>query len=458
MVCEVIIVKSRVDDTKLRCNYELTTKPSMYNFYIDCSDAFSKGPLIFNARSASLIQVDFDTYTRIKNSKINEIAPNIIEELKTGDFLVNKGINEIAEISASFRNIQKQKEKKLSITIAPTLNCNLACQYCFQNDYRSSCVMNKRTCAQIVKFVKENLPNDSVLHINWFGGEPLLCTTIIEDLSRELINISKEKRSQYLASIVTNGTLLDAETARMLEAAKVRSCQITIDGLKEIHDKRRPSKNGTSSFIDIVNNISSIKSDLSIVIRCTVDDTNILSAWDLFDYLNQKGLFATDKIKFMIGYTSDSNIPSSCRIDENNLVKVNEGYKARLHNKGLIIPYPFPSFGCMATNSNSLAIGPSGEIYKCIASIGRYEEAVGNICDFKMGESSDEELWLALDPLKESKCNNCSLLPICYGGCRKAWKQVGEPDCPIQWKNLEDLVRIRDLQVELHENNDHKNR
>jgi len=57
-------------------------------------------------------------------------------------------------------------------------------------------------------------------------------------------------------SIITNGYLLTDSNARMLSSvAGVTTVQVTIDGTKDIHDKRRTLEGGQGTYDVIMQNI-----------------------------------------------------------------------------------------------------------------------------------------------------------------------------------------------------------
>jgi len=67
-------------------------------------------------------------------------------------------------------------------------------------------------------FVKKSLleNNCKYLSIMWYGGEPLLHKNVIYDLSEKFTSFCIKNSIAYSAAIVTNGFLLDSETAKKI--------------------------------------------------------------------------------------------------------------------------------------------------------------------------------------------------------------------------------------------------
>ena len=53
----------------------------------------------------------------------------------------------------------------------------------------------------------------------------------------------------------------------------IKIVQITIDGVEEVHNKRRPLKNGGKTFTQIINNIKQFK-NLKCYVSIVYDSTN----------------------------------------------------------------------------------------------------------------------------------------------------------------------------------------
>jgi uncharacterized protein len=146
------------------------------------------------------------------------------------------------------------------------------CSYCYQHINGYS--INNTVKKGILKFVNEqiNLKKICSLNVTWFGGEPLLQKDFICNISEPLINICSKNNIEYNANIITNGILLNKDVALELkEKCKISTAQVTIDGIKEIHNSRRRYYGG-DGFSIILKNICECKKILKIRLRINVDD------------------------------------------------------------------------------------------------------------------------------------------------------------------------------------------
>lgn len=402
-------------------------KKSFYNIELDKLE--NGDMLIFNSYSTSFGIMNNDTqekYYNIENideSSIedNEIKKNI-EIMKANGFLVDSNINEYGRIKV-LGDINRYNTKRLQLTIAPTINCNMACPYCYEE--KTNKRMNEETQKALVEFVKYHITENNIksLSIVWYGGEPLLEKETIKNLSKEFIDICKEKEVNYTASIVTNGALLDLDTAKMLkEECNVTSAQITIDGLKEIHNQRRILKNGQDSFEIVTNNIDACKEVLRISIRVNVDKTNSQQVKGILDYfIDQRNW--KDKVFYYFAPVDKQT--DACNADINQCYSSKEFGKLDteilkvLYSKGnmSVISALYPkmkTISCGAVTTSAYVVDPEGELYKCWDLVGMKKHSVGNI---KNGIKLNEEYlnWLNLDLPQE--CKDCVMVPMCQGGC-----------------------------------------
>ncbi|WP_162983068.1 radical SAM protein [Helicobacter mehlei] len=116
---------------------------------------------------------------------------------------------------------------------------------------------------KIFEFIAHN--QDKRIRIEYFGGEPLLNLKWILAFQERIAHI------KHTASMTTNGYLLSQENMQALVQRNVKAFQITLDGLKEQHDKMRPKCGGGGSYDQIMGNIkaiSALKEHFYIMLRC----------------------------------------------------------------------------------------------------------------------------------------------------------------------------------------------
>lgn len=270
-------------------------KPSRYNFLI--AEDESGDVLLFNGLNSALVRLPQGIYPIVRNilllGNLNssslpcEIQP-LLAMFKDGGFIVDANLDELNIVR---NRLQFTRESgPLHIIIAPTLDCNLDCKYCYQ--FRAAGIMAPEVCDQIIGFAYRKLVKGdiTVMRVDWYGGEPLLALEIISYLSEHFLKLAQEFNCEYESSIATNGTLLDNKAIKLLVENKVKSCQVTVDGPKEVHDKRRGYKNDKgSSFDQILLNMKQVIGKMDLSVRINIDADNISHAYSLLDIFKQEG-------------------------------------------------------------------------------------------------------------------------------------------------------------------------
>lgn len=397
-------------------------KQSMYNFFYKLEDG---NFLAFNALMNGLAVVRPDVMEAIDSLNPGEtpsLSKEQLVEMEKGGFVCRDDFDEYS-ILVIRKNMQQYTKDGLGLTIAPTLKCNLACPYCYEPP--SSAAMNDEVTTGIVDFLKKHIDSGiRYFKSSWFGGEPLLCIDTIEKLSSEFISICEANKVYYTSYIITNGVLFTRDMAERLKKLKVGGAQITIDGLKEIHDTRRPFRNGKGSFDRIWQNVKDAVGVIPISLRVNIDTNNAKHLVTFLNSLKEEEWFKEyygDMFSIHYGYVK--KYTSTCRCSKEESLKAGDFWDNELklykylgrHGFGYD-KYPSISSGCGATTLNSYVVGPEGELYKCWNHIGHPENVVGDIFHQVTPNS------LYIDYLMESfdkddECRECKYLPICMGGC-----------------------------------------
>lgn len=416
-------------------------KKSMYNVEIDKSD--NKGVLLFNSKTLALGILNKDTqeiykYDKIDKSDIenDEIKKNIELMIQNG-FLVDENIDEYKLVELMGRMVRYSGER-FTLTITPSLDCNMACPYCYEKKKAKKLDENKINL--LISFVKKNIEqtNPKYFSVNWYGGEPLLEKGIIKRLSKEFIEIARLNNIKYSSYIITNGTLLDYDTAKMLkDDCNITNAQITIDGLKETHNSRRLLINGEDSFDIISNNIDKCKEIIKIAIRVNLDKTNVNEAEKLIEYfVNEKKWgnylqFYFAPVLYRPTEACSANIHECFtmsefgEIDSELLKRIYEkngnSFVKDIYPRSLFVP-------CGAVTVNSFVVDAEGYFYTCWDLVGISEHSIGNL--WEQGPVLNKEYieWLSIETPNE--CTKCKLLCLCQGGCPHIRLRNGnQPQC-----------------------------
>jgi uncharacterized protein len=148
--------------------------------------------------------------------------------------------------------IEKRDKEEVQVFFVPTYQCNFACSYCYQDQYPAT---PEKLSPEIIdaffSFLDNRLEGRSK-YITLFGGEPFLNGKSYKAALEYFFERCAESKIEL--AVVTNGYHLN-EYFDLLSKVSVREIQVTLDGLKKLHDRRRPHKGGIPSFQQIVHNI-----------------------------------------------------------------------------------------------------------------------------------------------------------------------------------------------------------
>lgn len=436
-------------------------KASHYSFFFEAEDG---AHLAFNGMSGGFARIadgDRDEIKRIiadpngYNADTGE-KRNLWDSLVRGRFLIEDDVDELAMLK--IRNATGRfANNGLWLTIAPTLDCNFRCPYCYEeitDGIRKETLSGERIDA-LLKFVGKKAKGIRSMRVDWYGGEPLLCPDTLHTLSKEFIKICKKNRCSYRVTMVTNGYFLTADMAKQLKESGLYSVQVTLDGPPEVHDKRRFLSNGEGTFDTILSNVKTAVEIINKVsIRVNIDQVNRDTYVDLFDILISNGLrdkvtIYPGRVEAEVGSCLAKNSLSSAEYMKNAkaFLKIaqDKGFKSLLTSDPKI-----KLESCRAVALNGWVIGPTLKLYKCWGVLGEEDLAVGHISsEGEIVANKNLTAWLTWDPFEREKCRKCKSLPICMGGCmendirRAAMKTTKLKDTCLELKsNVIDILRL----------------
>ena len=388
-----------------------------------------------------------------------------IAEVRNEQEFVSMGFlhygDEVEQIISKFENA-KQTKNVLDFTILPTLACNFSCDYCFQGDHQHGQFMTPETQAATIRYIKSLIVEENrVFDCTWFGGEPLLAKETVLNLSRQL---------NYLADatvghspemkIITNGILLNSNTARELSEVGINLAQVSFDSLVFKSSKKRGVMDANGEPSIILRNVIAAGEYLTVRVRINVSAENLHEVPKMIEFLSDHGISNVYAERVFahedeFGLTNNSDCTSgSCggcgsqetleaefssslnRSDYADFEK--KHFLDRLLDrpealKGLVKKLVPKTHVCGATLGNMHVIDPAGYVSRCWHSAGSQSEAMGNIHEMNHSiDSSDiAQRWQEFSPFAYPACKNCNVLPLCMGGCShpRVFMDATEPPC-----------------------------
>ena len=420
-------------------------KLSRYNFQF-----FHDGNYyLYNSFSNALVDAPQEIARLVSGEEdtvdiFSTLSKELLLPLIRGGFLVEASKNELAQLKVRNR-IGRFANRELGLTIAPTLDCNFRCSYCFEGHDRST--MSAETVDAVYDYVLGALQGMQGLGVCWYGGEPLLAFDTMEKLSSRFIRLCRTLETPYEADIISNGYLMSVEKAEKLTRKMgVRFWQVTLDGPQEVHDQRRPLHGGEGSFDVVLNNLVATSHLFDRVsVRINIDRTNREHVGELLDQLEQKGL--CDKVTIYFGHVQA--IGAACPSFSHHCLSTKEFSRVEMDLMRQVADRGWPlslrprlkTGVCLVDQVNCYLVDPSGNLAKCWNCAGVEEERTGTIFDDKPHENLFR--WLSFDPFDDPECLECNMLPICMGGCPYDKIIAGKKDCFTQKYNLIDRQKLR---------------
>ena len=401
----------------------------LYNSY---TGAFSCFPQTIRRRVESMLSRK-GTRTRLEG---------LLKYLYEGGFIVERGSNELERMRLLYGQTQYRRDR-LELILLASEECNFRCVYCYETFPRGT--MEKWVRDAVIRMVERRAPGLNVLALSWFGGEPLLGYEAIEDISRAVVETTQEHGVTYAANMTTNGYLLTPDVFKNLLKWKVTSYQITLDGMPETHDCKRPLKDGGHTFKRIFKNLKAMKSfndDFVVNLRINFDRQNIPNLDKLMDLL--KSQFGEDqRFKLRFYPVGRWGGPNDDKLEVCGLTGDEERQQLELlaTAKGLNtetkLQFMQPRTGlgvCYAARPYNLIIGADGKIMKCTIVLDTADyNVMGYITPDGRADINVDKLARWVSPYFEDDetCKKCFYVPVCQGcSCPLERIESNERPCP----------------------------
>lgn len=415
-------------------------KLSKYNALVQDGDV----QLLYNHISGVLIEIN----DRLKEfqgiSSPTFCFSKFKRKLRKHGFLVTEGEDELEKYKRTYLDyVANNKTKRFLIAV--TDRCNSGCFYCYEKDNCKgpfTTDMSLEVQEQLVRFLDHcisSTPTD-VLSISWYGGEPLLCSDTVYNLAIRIRDICKERSVEFWNNMVTNGTLLNQGVIEQLLFIGCRNVQITIDGIREIHDKRRPLLDCDVSSYDVImkNLVAGYAQGLEIDLRSNIDSSNSETYARFLSEILQSGLTRRNEAGGVVRpVPAITRLPKGLAMKQEDFAMVTN--KAVEVLRGKTEMYRFLTMllpGCMKHLPFNYAVSPTGKLTKCTGGLFS-DSPIGTIYNMELAEKDNA---VAISPLEDTECSNCCVFPSCGGGCVERHEKY---DCdngdhyggcqPIRW-------------------------
>jgi uncharacterized protein len=420
-------------------------RTSRYNFAVQVSS----GTLLYNAntgavqhlsgRHAAILSRALTTGPAdFPAESLDEVTR---EQFLTAGFLLPADKDEVAEVRERFR--RARAETPIVLTLTTTMDCNLGCYYCYEE--RSQDRLELRDVGTVVALALDRLRRSGKrsLHVDWYGGEPLLNIEFLETASLALQALCEGAGVAYQASIISNGTCWPVDVGAFVRRHRLRQVQISFDGLRRNHDSRRRYRQGrapgpkASAFDEAVGLVDRLLDHVRVDLRFNTDRGNRRDLLPFARLARSRGWFCRPYPAVLqparVGaYSERSRFLRRAELSLAEFGELRARLRAEVGNETLIeesespdgFPRPRTSV-CAALADDSVVIGADGREYRCGLQVGEGARAVGEVQRRGLlplplvGDHPDDLWWRRFDPTELATCSRCSFLPICWGGCPK---------------------------------------
>ncbi len=175
--------------------------------------------------------------------------------------------------------LQFSEDKKPVVVWNMTQQCNLKCVHCYAQakTTRQTNELSTEEGKQLI----DDLSKMGAPVILFSGGEPLMR----KDMP-ELAAYAVDKGMR--AVISTNGTLIDAQTARLLKDIGLSYVGISLDGMQEINDRFRGVEGAFQAAMNGIENCQ--KAGIKVGLRFTINKFNVNEIPAVFDLLEERNI------------------------------------------------------------------------------------------------------------------------------------------------------------------------
>lgn len=341
--------------------------------------------------------------------------------------------------------------RTLNISFNTSMDCNLACRYCYETDKKGD-ILSLDTAKKFIDIIlagdplrlsgtKDERLNNGVV-LDFIGGDALMHPDLVESIVSYFIVEATLRKSRlakrWKISISTNGTLFGHPKVKSFieKYNKNLSVGISFDGSPTLHDMNRIFPDGSGSFEVIMNDwewFKSIRGEQALQTKATLSKDSIPYIYDSLVFMHSSLGLTQINQNFIFedtGATSENYEELDRQMGmcvEYVLKHRNDLYWSMLDETkfGKAGPYK-PEADLEGTSCGSglmPALAPNGKIYPCFRFLPHTSRNEYSCGDVDSGIDHARMAYirsLTRDKVSESKCLECPVETACawcIGGC-----------------------------------------
>ncbi|GIN73657.1 anaerobic sulfatase maturase [Bacillus sp. J14TS2] len=331
-------------------------------------------------------------------------------------------------------------------------DCNLACDYCYYSTVQGKPEKQIRKIdSQLLEhFIQQYMDfSKGMASFAWQGGEPLLAGL---DFFEEVIRLQTKYAPAHARignGLQTNGTLINDRWAAFFKQYNFL-IGVSIDGPKEIHDKRRIYSHGKGTFEKVMKGITYLRQhEVDFNILTVIHKDNVKRVGDLFNFYQEEGFDFIQFIPCMSFHSQRIDQPGAYEISPKEYGDfLCEAYdywynngdpriSVRIFDNLLNVYCHREAELCSLrkTCGRTLILEQNGDAFPCDFYL-HSDWKLGNVGTEPLIDILQHPLWqkfLKMKPTLPEKCQACEWLNLCHGGCprNRRWSenlQDSDPD------------------------------
>ena len=374
--------------------------------------------LLVATRRCAMLELSESLWQRLADG--GELSDRERETFARLGVLVPDRDAEQEEMRETFDKLNSES-RHVAMTVVLTLECNLACPYCYEEPFRGRFVMNAATADLLVQRLTERMTEGLDVTVDFYGGEALMRLDLLHEIASRLRDTADRRGVGFAFNMFSNGVLLTRSVVEELLPLGLSAVRLTIDGPPDIHDAQRPFVSGKGSFATIMANLVEVHRLVAIDLGGNYTRDKYQRFPELLDMMIAAGIEPArlKEVSFSpVMPRADGSVggdrSSACACTAEPWA-----IEASLFLRGEVIKRGFPvgkikPSACMIEFANDLVVGYDGGLYKCPVFMGQEDLKVGTLAkginDYRQSHNLD--VW------KNDECLECAYLPLCFGGCR----------------------------------------
>ena len=289
-------------------------------------------------------------------------------------------------------------------TIWLTRRCNLRCKYCYEGEKTSHADFSENLINDLLDFIREKSRDESVINVNFHGGEPLLGFETMKKICASL----NQNRQKVFYSMTTNGLLLNGEMLDFIVQSQME-LSVSVDGTKFAHDLNRVDARGNGSYEHSIQQLKKIlEQGIEPRIRMTVCASTIPYLYEGVKELKR------------LGCHNIVAAPDFCDISwtEEDIEKLKQQlWMIEEKLNGLEIEFtfydnhPLRKKGKCSGGTATCCIDVDGSVYPCTFAVGNSQFCIGNV---KTGiQKNKVDDFMKINEAHNLVCKGCTYEEYC---------------------------------------------